>query len=266
LIVLPRRRAVSCAEPPIHSNSPYLSPPDTVDAMTRRSAMRGFNFPYLKDADGAGARSYQVACTPHAVVSYSDLAIAYSGRIDDSRPGAAVRSRDLEAVLTDIAAGRPRRGCCSAKRQTHKEDKVMAEPTLYERLGGIFAIAAVVDNFSDRLLKNPTIVQANPELHQWHTVTYPGRLPGLKWLRTLWLASLAGGPFQYTGRELRDAHFDLKIPPEVFDEVAAELAHTLDDFNVPEREKGEVLAGFAGEKGEVTAGSQPGAVNWRRWR
>jgi len=134
----------------------------------------------------------------------------------------------------------------------------MAEPTLYERLGGIFAIAAVVDNFSDRLLKNPTIVQANPELHQWHTVTYLGRLPGLKWLRTLWLASLAGGPFQYTGRELRDAHFDLKIPPEVFDEVAAELAYTLDDFNVPEREKGEVLAGFAGEKGEVTAGSQPG--------
>jgi len=142
----------------------------------------------------------------------------------------------------------------------------MAEPTLYERLGGIFAIAAVVDNFSDRLLKNPTIVQANPELHQWHTETYPGRLPGLKWLRTLWLASLAGGPFQYTGRELRDAHFDLKIPPEVFDEVAAELARTLDDFHVPEREKAEVLAGFAGEKGEVTAGSQPGAVNWRRWR
>ena len=52
----------------------------------------------------------------------------------------------------------------------------------------------------------------------------------------------------------------------MFDEVAAELAYTLDDFNVPEREKGEVLAGFAGEKGEVTAGSQPGAVNWRRWR
>ena len=45
-----------------------------------------------------------------------------------------------------------------------------------------------------------------------------------------------------------------------------ELARTLDDFHVPEREKGEVLAGFAGEKGEVTAGSQPGAVNWRRWR
>ena len=142
----------------------------------------------------------------------------------------------------------------------------MAEPTLYERLGGIFAIAAVVDNFSGRLLRNPKIVDANPELHEWHTVTYRTRMPGLKFGRTLWLAMKAGGPFLYTGKEMRDAHFGLKISPEVFDEVAAELANALDDFNVPEREKGEVLAGFAGEKGEVTAGSQPGAVNWRRWR
>jgi hemoglobin len=142
----------------------------------------------------------------------------------------------------------------------------MAEPTLYERLGGIFAIAAVVDNFSDRLLNNQKIVDANPDLHEWHTLTFRTRLPGLKWGRTLWLAALAGGPFDYTGRELRDAHFDLKISPEVFDEVAAELANALDEFNVPEREKAEVLAGFAGAKNEVTAGSQPGAVNWRRWR
>jgi len=142
----------------------------------------------------------------------------------------------------------------------------MAEPTLYERLGGIFAIAAVIDSFSDRLLKNPKIVDANPELHEWHTVTYHTRMPGLKWGRTWWLAMKAGGPFLYTGREMRDAHFDLKISPEVFDEVAAELAHTLDDFHVPEREKGEVLAAFAAEKGEVSAGSQPGAINWRRWR
>jgi hemoglobin len=142
----------------------------------------------------------------------------------------------------------------------------MAEPTLYERLGGIFAIAAVVDHFSDQLLKNPKVVEANPELNEWHTAKYPGRLPGLKFLRTLWVASLAGGPFQYTARELRDAHFDLKIPPEVFDEVAAELGRTLAHFSVPEREKEEVLAAFNGWKEEVTAGSQPGAINWRRWR
>jgi hypothetical protein len=91
----------------INSNNPHLSPPDTLDAMARRSAMRGFNFPYLKDADGAVARSYQVACTPHAVVLDSSLAIVYSGRIDDSRTGAAIRRRDLEAAVADIAARRP---------------------------------------------------------------------------------------------------------------------------------------------------------------
>lgn len=142
----------------------------------------------------------------------------------------------------------------------------MVEPTLYERLGGIYAIAAVVDRFSDRLLKNSKIVNANPELKEWHTVTYPGRLPGLKFLRTLWVAALTGGPFQYTARELRDAHFDLKITPEVFDEVYGELGRTLDDFKVPKREKEEVLAAFNGWKPEVSAGSKPGAVNWRRWR
>ena len=140
----------------------------------------------------------------------------------------------------------------------------MAEPSLYERIGGIFAIAAVSDDFSDRLVKNPKIVNANPELHEWHTKTYHTRLPGLKWGRTWWLASVAGGPFEYTGREMRDAHFDFKISPEVFDEVTRELANALDDFKVPEREKKEVLAAFTGEKSEVTAGSQPGAVNWRR--
>src|SRR5262245_57626378 len=141
----------------------------------------------------------------------------------------------------------------------------MGEPTLYERLGGIFALAAVIDVFSDRLLKNPTIVNADAELHEWHTVTYTSRMAGLKWLRTLWLASVTGGPFFYTGRELRDAHFDLKISQAVFDEVEKELSLTLDDFKVPEREKGEVMAAFGAEKGEVTAGAEPGAVNWRRW-
>lgn len=142
----------------------------------------------------------------------------------------------------------------------------MAEPTLYERVGGIYAIAAVVDHFSDQVMKNPKVIEANPELKEWHTVTFAGRLQGLKFLRTLWVASVAGGPFQYTARELRDAHFDLTIPPEVFDEVYAELGRSLDHFKVPEREKEEVLAAFGGWKGEVTAGSQEGAINWRRWR
>jgi len=132
----------------------------------------------------------------------------------------------------------------------------MTEQSLYERLGGMFAIAAVVDHFSDQLLKNPKVVNANPELKEWHTVTYPGRLPGLKFGRTLWVCALAGGPFQYTGRELRDAHFALHIASEVFDEVSAELGRTLDHFKVPQRERGEVLAAFNAFKADVTTGHE----------
>jgi hemoglobin len=136
----------------------------------------------------------------------------------------------------------------------------MSEKTLYERLGGIYAIAAVVDHFSDQLLKNPKIVNANPELKEWHTVKYRERLPGLKFLRTLWSASVAGGPFQYTGEALRDAHFELHITPEVFDEVIlGELGRTLDHFKVPAREKEEVLGAFKAQKTDVTAGSTAAA-------
>ena len=61
----------------------------------------------------------------------------------------------------------------------------MQERSLYERLGGVFAIAAVVDHFSDAVVKNPIVGQQskNPALRAWHTESL-GRLPGLKFMRT----------------------------------------------------------------------------------
>src|SRR5262245_32533891 len=73
------------------------------------------------------------------------------------------------------------------------------EKTLYERLGGVFAIAAVVDRFSDAIVKNPIVGKnsKNPQLREWHTKTL-ARLPGLKFMRTLWVCNVSGGPFRYT--------------------------------------------------------------------
>ena len=138
----------------------------------------------------------------------------------------------------------------------------MTEPSLYDRVGGAFAIAAVVDHFSDAIVRNPIVGQQseNPQLREWHTKNLE-RLPGLKFMRTLWVCSVAGGPQQYAGTKpgsttlgLEEAHRDLKISPEEFDEVAAELGRTLDFFSVPDREKEEVLGAFAGHKDEVTEG------------
>ena len=143
----------------------------------------------------------------------------------------------------------------------------MSDASLYERLGGVFAIAAVVDHFSDAVVKNPIVGQksANPALREWHTNNL-GRLPGLKFMRTLWVCNVAGGPFQFLATRpgstilgLEEAHRDLRITPAEFDEVAAELGRTLDVVGVPAKEKGEVLAAFAAHKGEVTEGSMAAA-------
>jgi hemoglobin len=138
----------------------------------------------------------------------------------------------------------------------------MPEASLYERLGGAFAIAAVIDHFSEAVVKNPIVGQRseNPALREWHTNNL-GRLPGLKFMRTLWVCNVSGGPFQFSATRpgstvlgLEEAHRELKISPEEFDEVAAELGRTLDFVKVPQREKEEVLAAFAAHKGEVTEG------------
>lgn len=140
-----------------------------------------------------------------------------------------------------------------------------SQPTaksLYDRLGGVFAIAAVIDHFSDALVKNPVVGQMskNPSLKEWHTKNL-GRLAGLKFMRTLWVCEVTGGPLKYSATKpgatslgLEEAHRGLKISPAEFDEVAAELARSLDHFKVGAAEKKEVLGAFAAHKTEVTAG------------
>jgi hemoglobin len=89
----------------------------------------------------------------------------------------------------------------------------MAEPSLYDRLGGVFAIAAVVDHFSDALIQNPIVGQGskNPELREWHTDKLD-RLPGLKFMRTLWVCNVAGGPFTFTATKPEAPPWDWKKP------------------------------------------------------
>jgi len=168
----------------------------------------------------------------------------------------SITRRDVVAGLATTAAA----AAVLAGADAHAQEK-----SLYERLGGVFAIAAVVEHFSDAVVKNPIVGQEskNPQLREWHTKNLD-RLPGLKFMRTLWVCDISGGPFKFTATKpgttalgLEEAHRDLRISPAEFDEVAAELGRTLDFFKVPEREKGEVLAAFAAHKDEVTAGYTP---------
>jgi hemoglobin len=134
--------------------------------------------------------------------------------------------------------------------------------SLYERLGGVFGIAAVVNNFSDALITNPLVGRdsPNPFLRDWSRNKLD-RLPGLKFMRTLWVCAVSGGPFEYSpvraGKcpfSLENAHMGLQISPEEFDEVAKELNKSMVVFGVPEKERKEVLNAFGAHKGEVVMG------------
>lgn len=166
-------------------------------------------------------------------------------------------------LLSAAAVAGTLAGPAGASAATGQSDSPSAaSESLYARLGGIFAIAAVVNYFSDEVVKDPIAGarSSNPALREWHTKEL-GRLPGLKFMRTLWVANISGGPFQYTPTKpgstnlgLENAHENLHISPREFDAVAGVLSRTLDHFSVPRREKGEVLAAFAAHKSEVTKG------------
>jgi hemoglobin len=128
------------------------------------------------------------------------------------------------------------------------------EPSLYERLGGIFAISAVVNRFSDEIITNPKL-NLNPALKAWNETEAPVRLPGLKFMRTLWVSSLAGGPFTYTGLPLDEAHQDFHLTADEFAEVGAEIVRALDYYKVPEREKQELVAAYMTAMPEVVSSS-----------
>ena len=124
------------------------------------------------------------------------------------------------------------------------------EPSLYDRLGGYFGIALVVNRFSDQIIRNP-ILNKNPALKAWNKTQADARLPGLKFGRTLWIAAAAGGPFVYTGLPLADAHAEFNLTAEEFAEVGAEIGRALDFYEVPEREQQELMQAYGASMSDV---------------
>jgi hemoglobin len=130
-----------------------------------------------------------------------------------------------------------------------------AEPSLYDRLGGYFGIALVVNRFSDEIIKNP-VLKKNPALKEWNKTEAEARLPGLKFGRTLWIAAAAGGPFVYTGLPLNEAHAEFDLTAEEFAEVGKEIVRALDFYEVPEREQQELMAAYQASMSDVVTGAE----------
>src|SRR5262245_45407106 len=113
-----------------------------------------------------------------------------------------------------------------------------AQKSLYDRLGGVQAIAAVVDDFVNRFLEDP-VITANPRtVEAMKRVT----VPGLKFQLTALVCQVAGGPQKYTGRPMKEVHEDMGITEREWTAMAADFKMTLDKFKVPEPEQRELFA------------------------
>lgn len=116
-----------------------------------------------------------------------------------------------------------------------KAAKKAAEKSLYERLGGEAAITAVVDDFVGRAAGDPKVNFFRDGKFKNLDVAH------LKKMLVEFIGSATGGPQKYTGRDMKTTHKGMKITDAEFDAIAADLAASLDKFNVPEKEKNELL-------------------------
>jgi hemoglobin len=126
------------------------------------------------------------------------------------------------------------------------------QKSLFDRLGGVYPIAVVVDDFIDRLLLNSTL-NANPAIHEARA-----RVPkqGLKFQVTALVCQVTGGPCKYTGRDMKSAHARLNVTEKEWQAMLADFRVTLDRFAVPAAEQAELVAIVNGTKGDIVVAQQ----------
>lgn len=123
----------------------------------------------------------------------------------------------------------------------------MTQPTLYERLGGVYSIATVVDDFIDRVMSDARL-NANPAVDEAHHKVPPA---GFKYLATEMVCWATGGPQKYTGRSMADSHRHLNITPQEWEAFMDDFQQTLDKFKVPAAEQAELKAIVQSTYGDI---------------
>jgi hemoglobin len=112
------------------------------------------------------------------------------------------------------------------------------QPSLYERLGGVYSIATVVDDFIDRVMSDPRL-NANPRVDEAHHRVSPA---GFKYYVTEMVCGATGGPQRYTGRTMKDSHQALMITSDEWQAFLDDFQQTMDKFGVPQTEQDELKA------------------------
>ena len=119
-----------------------------------------------------------------------------------------------------------------------------AEQSLYKRLGGYDAIAAVTDDFIGRLATDKSL----QKFFVGHSKESLGRI---RQLVVDQLCAATGGPCVYIGRDMKSSHQGMGITEADWNTAVGHLVATFDKFKVPERERKELLGALSGLKNDI---------------
>ena len=122
--------------------------------------------------------------------------------------------------------------------------------TLYERLGGAYAIASAVDHLIDNLHRNATLNNANEKVKQFHVEEFKA---GYKFMVTAWTIELTGGPQCYPGRAMLESHRHLAISEYEFEVTAHEIRNTMYQLGVPRVEIEEFMGIIERQRQDIVA-------------
>lgn len=122
-----------------------------------------------------------------------------------------------------------------------------ADTSLYARLGGVYAIATVVDDFLERVLVD-SVLNANPRINAARQAVPRA---GLKYRVTELVCQVTGGPCKYTGRSMKDSHAHLNINEAQWQALLRDFRASLAHFNVPTREQQQLVAIVESTKTEI---------------
>lgn len=125
--------------------------------------------------------------------------------------------------------------------------------SLYDRLGGVYSIAAVVDDLVERVMVDPKL-NANPLVDEAHHRVPPA---GFKYLVTEMVCWATGGPQKYTGKSMAESHRHLKITSGEWDAFLNDVQQTLVKFNVPAGEQAELKAIVDSTRADIVMDSGP---------
>src|SRR5260370_27893427 len=132
--------------------------------------------------------------------------------------------------------------------------QAMEKASLYDRLGGVYSIATVVDDLIDRIMVDSRL-NANPLVDEAHHRVPPA---GFKYLVTEMVCWATGGPQKYSGKSMADSHAHLKITAEEWEAFLDEFHQALNKFAVPAGEQAELKAIVNSTRSDIVV--TPGAA------